>query len=75
MKSLAFLLLQGLYPKLDNKSYSSQRKILEMPIFLDLFSERRLHLLILFILLRMKGTTRLLAVSKNCINSNPYWIT
>jgi hypothetical protein len=40
MKLLAFFLLQGLIQKLDNKSYFSQRKILEKPILLDLFSER-----------------------------------
>jgi hypothetical protein len=49
MKLLAFFLLQGLHQKPDNKSYFSRRKILETPIFLDLFSERRFHLLLKFL--------------------------
>jgi hypothetical protein len=49
MKLLEFFLLQELHQKLDNKSYFSQRKILETPIFLDLFSERRFHLLLKFL--------------------------
>jgi hypothetical protein len=49
MKLLAFFLVQGLHQKLDNKSYFSQRKILETPIFLDLFNERRFHLLLKFL--------------------------
>lgn len=40
MKLLAFFLLQGLHRNPDNKSCFSHRKILETPIFLDLFSER-----------------------------------
>lgn len=35
--------------KLDNKSCFCWRKILEMPIFLELFSERRFHLLLKFL--------------------------
>jgi hypothetical protein len=46
MKFLAFFLLQGLHQKPDNKSYLSRRKILETPIFSELFSERRFHLLL-----------------------------
>jgi hypothetical protein len=42
-------LLQGLHQKPDNKSYFSWRKILETLIFLDLFSERRFHLLLKFL--------------------------
>jgi hypothetical protein len=34
LKLLAFFLLQGLHQKPNNKSYFSQRKILETPIFL-----------------------------------------
>jgi hypothetical protein len=49
MKFLAFFLLQGLHQKLDNKGYFSRRKILETPIFLDRFSERRFHLLLKFL--------------------------
>jgi hypothetical protein len=49
MKMLGFFLLQGLHQKLDNKSYFSQRKILETPIFLDWFSKRRFHLLLKFL--------------------------
>lgn len=49
MKLLAFLLLQGLHQKPDNKSYFSRRKILETPIFLELFTERRFHLLLKFL--------------------------
>jgi hypothetical protein len=49
MKLLAFVLLEGFHQKLDNKSYISWRKILETPIFLDLFSDRRLHLLFKFL--------------------------
>jgi hypothetical protein len=45
MKLLAFFLLQGLHQKLDNKSYFCWNKILETPIFLELFIERRFHLL------------------------------
>jgi hypothetical protein len=48
MKLLAFFLLQGLHQKPDNKGYFSQRKILETPIFLGLFSER-FHLLLKFL--------------------------
>jgi hypothetical protein len=47
MKLLAFFLLQGFHQKPNNKSYSSQKEILEMPMFLDLFSER-FHLLLSF---------------------------
>jgi hypothetical protein len=43
MKLLAFF-----QQKPDNKSYFSWRKILKTPIFLDLFSERRFHLLLKF---------------------------
>jgi hypothetical protein len=43
-KLVAFFLLQGLQLKLDNK-----RKILETPIFLDLFSERGVYLLLKFL--------------------------
>jgi hypothetical protein len=60
MKLLAFFLLQELHQKLDNKSYFSQRNILEMPIFLDLFNE---------------SYDEATCSSKYCINSNPYWIT
>jgi hypothetical protein len=49
MKLLAFFLLQGLHQKPDNKSYFFQRRILEMPIFFDLFSGRRVHLLLEFL--------------------------
>jgi hypothetical protein len=49
MKLLAFFLSQGLHQKLDNKSYFFWRKILETPIFLSLFSERRFHLLLKFL--------------------------
>jgi hypothetical protein len=49
MKLLAFFLLQGLHQKLDKKSYFSQRKILEIPTFLDLFSGRRFHLVLKFL--------------------------
>jgi hypothetical protein len=42
---LAFFLLQGLHQKPDNRNYFCQRKILETPIFLELFSKRRFHLL------------------------------
>jgi hypothetical protein len=44
MEFLAFFLLQELHQKLFNKSYFSQRKIHETPIFLDLFGESRFHL-------------------------------
>jgi hypothetical protein len=36
------------WPKNDNKSYFSKRKILETPVFLELFTERRFHLLLKF---------------------------
>jgi hypothetical protein len=49
MKLLALFLLQGLHHKLDNKSYFCRRKILETPVFLELFSERRFHLLLKFL--------------------------
>lgn len=49
MKLLAFFLLQGLHQKPDNKSYFSRRKILETPIFFELFTERRFHLLLKFL--------------------------
>jgi hypothetical protein len=48
MNYVAFFLLQGLHQKPDNRNYFSQRKILEMPIFLNLISERRIHLLLKF---------------------------
>jgi hypothetical protein len=48
MKLLAFFLLQGLHQKPNNSSYFPWRKILEMPTFLGLFSERRFHLLLKF---------------------------
>jgi hypothetical protein len=73
MKLLAFFLLQELHQKLDNKRYFSRRKILETPVFLDLFSERRFRLYSsFFILSTTKVTMRPLAVPKDCINSNPY---
>jgi hypothetical protein len=40
MKLLAFFPLQGLQQKPDNKGHFFQRKILETPLFLDLFSDR-----------------------------------
>jgi hypothetical protein len=46
MMLLAIFLLQGLHQKPDKKSYSSWKKILEISIFLDLFSERRFRLLL-----------------------------
>nr|CAD7575868.1 unnamed protein product [Timema californicum] len=49
MTLLSFFLLQGLHQKPDNKSYFSRRKILETPIFMELFSERRFHLLLKFL--------------------------
>jgi hypothetical protein len=49
MKLLAFILLQGLQQKLDNKSWFSLRKSLETPIFFYLFSEMRFHLLLKFL--------------------------
>jgi hypothetical protein len=49
IKLLPFFLLQELHQILDNKSSFSWRKILETPIFLDLFSERRFHLLLKFL--------------------------
>jgi hypothetical protein len=49
MKVLTFFLLQGLQQKPDNKSYFWQRKILDTPIFLELFSERRFHRLLKFL--------------------------
>jgi hypothetical protein len=49
MKLLAFFPLQGPYQKSYNKSYFSWRKILETAIFLDLFNERRFHLLLKFL--------------------------
>jgi hypothetical protein len=49
MKLLAFFLLQGLNKKPDNKSYFFRRKILETSIFLELFTERRFHLLLKFL--------------------------
>jgi hypothetical protein len=48
MKLLALFLLQGLHQKLENKSYFFQRKILETPIFLDMFSDW-FHLLLKFL--------------------------
>jgi hypothetical protein len=49
MKLLAFFVLQGHHQKPDNKGYFSWRNFLETPIFLDLFSERRFHLLFMFL--------------------------
>jgi hypothetical protein len=49
MKLLTFIPLQGLHQKPDNKSYFFWRKILEPPIFLDLFSEKRFHFLFKFL--------------------------
>jgi hypothetical protein len=46
MKFLQFFLLQELHQKPDNKSCFCQKKSLEMPIFLELFSERKFHLLL-----------------------------
>jgi hypothetical protein len=45
MKLLVFFLKQILHQKPDNKLFF-QRKILETPIFLDVFSRRRFHLLL-----------------------------
>jgi hypothetical protein len=47
IKLLSVFLLQRLHQKPNNKSYFSQRKILETPTYLDLFSER-FHLLLKF---------------------------
>jgi hypothetical protein len=49
IKLLAFFLLQGLHQKPDNKSYFFQKKILETPTFLDLFSERSFHIPLKFL--------------------------
>jgi hypothetical protein len=45
MNLLAFFLLLGLHQKPDN-NYFSKRKLLETPIFLNLFSEKVFHLLL-----------------------------
>jgi hypothetical protein len=45
MKLLVLFLLQGFDQKRDNKDCFSKRKILEMPIFSELFSEGRFFLL------------------------------
>jgi hypothetical protein len=37
------------HQKPDNKSYCSRRKILETPVFLELFSGRRFHLILGFL--------------------------
>jgi hypothetical protein len=55
IKFLEFFLLQGLHQKLNDKSYFSQRKLLETPVFLDLFHERRFHLLLKFHFVNNKG--------------------
>lgn len=49
MKLLAFFLVQGLHQKLDNRSCFSWRKILDTPILLELFSERRFQHLLRFL--------------------------
>jgi hypothetical protein len=49
MKLLEFLLLQGIDQKSDNKSYFSKRKLLETPIYSEIFTERRFHLLLKFL--------------------------
>jgi hypothetical protein len=72
--SLAFLLLKGLHQKPDNKSYFPRGKFWKCP-YIWTCSVRGFTFSILFILLRTKGTMKLLTVSKDCINSNPHWIT
>ena len=42
---VAFFLLQILHYKPDNKSYFLKRKVLVSPIFLELFKEKKFHLL------------------------------
>jgi hypothetical protein len=60
---------------LITKSYFSRRKILETPIFLELFRERSFHLLLKFLrFVDKESTMGPFAVPKDCINSNPYWI-
>jgi hypothetical protein len=49
MKLLGLLLLQGTDQKPDNRSYFSKRKILEMPVCSELFTEGRFHLLLRFL--------------------------
>jgi hypothetical protein len=65
MKVLAFILLQGLHLKLDNKSYFFHRKILEMFIFLDLLLKFR----------HFVDNESYNEATCSLKRLNPYWIT
>jgi hypothetical protein len=72
IKLLAFF-LSRLHQKPYIKSYFSHRKILETPIFLELFSERRFHLPLKFNFVDNESHDGANCSSKR-LNSNPYWI-
>jgi hypothetical protein len=67
MELLAFLLLWELYKKQDNGSNFSRRKMLETPIFWELFSERRLHLVFRF--LHFADSVSYYEATSICINA------
>jgi hypothetical protein len=67
IKLLAFFLLQGLHKELDNKSYFSWRKILETPIFVELFSER-FHPVVKFLHFVYNGRSQRREIRHNCEN-------
>jgi hypothetical protein len=46
---MAFFLLQGLHKKLKTRAIFSRREILQTPLFLNLFSERKFDLLLMFL--------------------------
>jgi hypothetical protein len=67
----AFFLLQVPHQTPDIKRYFSWKKILETPMFLDLYSEKRFHLLPKFIhFVDDKSYDETYAVLKDFINSN-----
>jgi hypothetical protein len=70
MKLLAFFLLtRTSHQNPDSRSHFSQRNILETPIFLDLYSERRFHRLLKFLhFVDNKSYDKALAVPKHCTN-------
>jgi hypothetical protein len=74
MTLLAFFLLQGLHQKSVNKSHFSRRKILEMPTFLELFTER-FHFPLKFHFVANKTYDKTTCSPKDCINWNLYLIT
>jgi hypothetical protein len=76
VKFPAFFLLQGLHQKPDNKRYFSWKKILETPMFLDLYSERRFHLMLKFLhFVDDKSYDETICSSERFYKLIPYWIS